>query len=424
MSTSKSSSSLLKSIPSITHLSQRSILEISGPDSPKFLKGLSCKDVDVLGGGYSGFLNASGRILHTSFIFPTTRKTTTKNGVVKEEKSYLISHESPEGHPAPLQDVLPPFKLRAKVRIKDVSDQWDLYSAYASTSGKGKGKRPMRNWKFGSGGAAESQWSWENGEVADLGLGEGEIGCWDLRGGWGEEGMGRQVLVPRGDKPSLTSSHDLTSTEQYHLRRMILGIPEGPNEIIPGQALPLESCMDLHGGVDFRKGCYLGQELTVRTYHTGATRKRILPIRLLPLNQTQSIGEYLSSPSPSPAQIPNDLSGEGLEITYTPSSSSASKKSRSAGKILSLHSSTNTNVGDIGLGLGLVRIEFAERSCWSDNFQDQVQKQGIKDWYENGENHRLTTQIGDRAYGVYVDKGEAYSEALRVLAEKEQSGKV
>ncbi|WWD06226.1 hypothetical protein V865_004312 [Kwoniella europaea PYCC6329] len=394
-------SSLLKNIPSITHLSQKSILEITGPDSTKFLKGLSCKDVDNLGGGYSGFLNASGRVLHTSFIFPTVKKSILKNGNVREEKSYLITHESPIDHPAKLEEFLPPFKLRAKVRIRDVSDQWDLYSAYASTS---KGKGPERNWKFGSGGAAESQWSWKD-DIQDMELKENEVGCWDLRAGWGEGGLGRQVLVPKGDKPSLTSSHNTSPIDDYHLRRMILGVPEGPNEIIPGQALPLESCMDLHGGVDFRKGCYLGQELTVRTYHTGATRKRILPIRLIPLttniNTNTSLSDYLSTPT----QIPIGQTDEQLEITYTPSSSASSKKPRSAGKILSLHPSS------MGVGLGLVRIEFAERSCWSNINLNQ----NIKDWFENEENHRLTTRVGDQIYGVYVDKGEAYSEALKAM---------
>ena len=38
---------------------------------------------------------------------------------------------------------------------------------------------------------------------------------------------------------------------------------------------------DTHAlAVDFRKGCYVGQELTVRTYHTGVIRKRILPVAL------------------------------------------------------------------------------------------------------------------------------------------------
>jgi folate-binding Fe-S cluster repair protein YgfZ len=47
---------------------------------------------------------------------------------------------------------------------------------------------------------------------------------------------------------SLSSSHEEVSTEDYHLHRMQLGLPEGPSEIVPGSALPLESSMDIHGG--------------------------------------------------------------------------------------------------------------------------------------------------------------------------------
>lgn len=43
---------------------------------------------------------------------------------------------------------------------------------------------------------------------------------------------------------------------------------------------PPQSCQ-----VDFRKGCYVGQELTVRTYHTGVVRKRILPVRISGLDE-------------------------------------------------------------------------------------------------------------------------------------------
>lgn len=45
--------------PQLTHLSNRSVLEIAGPDAQKFLKGLTSRDVENLGGGYSGILNAS-----------------------------------------------------------------------------------------------------------------------------------------------------------------------------------------------------------------------------------------------------------------------------------------------------------------------------------------------------------------------------
>lgn len=50
---------------------------------------------------------------------------------------------------------------------------------------------------------------------------------------------------------SLSSSHDTVTPSDYHLRRMLLGVPEGPAEIVPEAALPLESCMDVHGGGEY-----------------------------------------------------------------------------------------------------------------------------------------------------------------------------
>ncbi|WWD22769.1 hypothetical protein CI109_107262 [Kwoniella shandongensis] len=409
MSTSASAfRTLLSTTPRIAPLPQRSVLELSGPDAQKFLKGLSCKDVDSLQGGYSGFLNASGRILHTTFITPITSTTSsTSTSTSGSQQKYLISHESGADHPAPLQSLLPPFRLRAKVKIRDVSSEWDAWSAYGE-EGLGEGSRPIRNWRLGSGGAAESQWVWEDGKVRDLGLAEGEVGSWDLRAGWG--GMGRQLLIPRGKKPSLTSSHDTFPTDEYNLHRILLGVPEGAQEIVPGSALPLESCMDIHGGVDFRKGCYLGQELTVRTYHTGATRKRILPIRLLPLNSSSSSSTPLSSLITSPISTSSSSTPTSLplEVTYHPPSSSATRKPRSAGKILSLYGNT--------VGLALVRLEMVERSWWSGG---KCLDSTVGEWTESGVG-RLTTQIEGQGWGVFVDKGEAYGAALQYQQEQQQ----
>lgn len=94
-------------------------------------------------------------------------------------------------------------------------------------------------------------------------LGKEEVGCWDLRAG--TVGLGKQLLIPRNTERKLSqahitfdadiksiatflASHAEASTEDYHFNRTILGIPEGPQEIIPATALPLESCMDIQGG--------------------------------------------------------------------------------------------------------------------------------------------------------------------------------
>lgn len=304
-----------------------------------------------------------------------------------------------------------------------MTNQWDAWSAWGSDLQGGP--HPIRTWKMGSGGASESHWDWESG-IRDLGLRDDEAGCWDLRAGWPH--MGRQLLVPKGEKrtlslyldilkgvntegksASLATSHDLGNVHDYELHRMLLGVPEGPKEILPGQALPLESCMDIHGGgklikidgkadssVDFRKGCYLGQELTVRTYHTGATRKRILPIRLIPLDQSSSssISDLLSfSPQQSLAEV--DIP---LDITYHPPSTSATRKPRSAGKILSLHNA---------VGLALVRLEMAERCWWSGD----IRRSSVSQWLDSGAG-KLTTKVNGKKWGVYVGQGEAYAAAL------------
>ena len=47
---------------------------------------------------------------------------------------------------------------------------------------------------------------------------------------------------------SFASDHDIADASAYLLRRILNGVPEGPNELVPGTSLPLEGCMDVMGG--------------------------------------------------------------------------------------------------------------------------------------------------------------------------------
>ncbi|XP_064480862.1 putative transferase CAF17 homolog, mitochondrial [Ornithodoros turicata] len=69
-----------------------------------------------------------------------------------------------------------------------------------------------------------------------------------------------------------------SSTKEYTQLRYRLGVSEGVEEHPPGNCFPLECNADYMSGVSFHKGCYVGQELTARTHHTGVVRKRIMPI--------------------------------------------------------------------------------------------------------------------------------------------------
>ena len=59
---------------------------------------------------------------------------------------------------------------------------------------------------------------------------------------------------------------------------LMRGVAEGQQEIARDDSLPMNCNIDLMGGIDFKKGCYVGQELTIRTHHTGVVRRRVVPV--------------------------------------------------------------------------------------------------------------------------------------------------
>lgn len=72
-------------------------------------------------------------------------------------------------------------------------------------------------------------------------------------------------------------------------------------DLPPGVALPLESNLVYMQGISFSKGCYIGQELTARTHHTGVVRKRLMPVRSSVAVQDLEEGAALQTQSGKPA---------------------------------------------------------------------------------------------------------------------------
>lgn len=100
--------------------------------------------------------------------------------------------------------------------------------------------------------------------------------------------LGWRVLANAGEdvassSPSLVRGGDAEEGEapSYSRHRLRLGVGEGLRDLPPAACFPLECNADYLGGVSFHKGCYVGQELTARTHHTGVVRKRLLPVVLL-----------------------------------------------------------------------------------------------------------------------------------------------
>lgn len=150
------------------------------------------------------------------------------------------------------------------------------------------------------------------------------------------------------------------------------------SDLYSRQELPFTSSLS-HLVVDFRKGCYVGQELTVRTYHTGVVRKRVLPVEIqsthewaFPLHMTSaSLTVYDShtrtlgsNPESRPAVFTPGLVIRPVALT----TSEGALRPRGTGKLLS-------SIGN--LGLALLRLEHVESvSRGLATFQMEVGEEG------------------------------------------------
>ncbi|KAL9028974.1 MAG: hypothetical protein Q9196_002734 [Gyalolechia fulgens] len=243
------------------HLTNRALISVHGPDAAHYLQGLTTSNIKTTAsssrsGFYSAFLNAQGRVLYDVFIYPAHQSAAfraSNGGTEKEEPGFLIDVD--KAHAEALRAQLKRFKLRAKISVRMIDPgEWHVWSTWG-------GEDDI------TGNAANLQ--------AEA------IGCEDMRA----PGMGRRTVTYDGQRPKHGSGEE-TSVDTYDMRRILNGVPQGHDEIISGEALPQESNIDYMGGIDFRKGCYVGQELTIRTHHTGVVRKRILPVQLYAMDES------------------------------------------------------------------------------------------------------------------------------------------
>jgi folate-binding protein YgfZ len=66
--------------------------------------------------------------------------------------------------------------------------------------------------------------------------------------------------------------------EAYEAHRIALAVPRGGADFLYGDTFPHEADMDQLGGIDFKKGCYIGQEVVSRVEHRNSARSRVVPI--------------------------------------------------------------------------------------------------------------------------------------------------
>lgn len=150
------------------------------------------------------FCLGKGRVLYDVFIYPiletTSSTSTTTSG--QQQLAYLIDHPKTAAESNELLSYIKKFILRSKVRVRDVTEEHEVWSSWGESFYDDVHVRPT--WKEGSGGAAEPTWSIADLEAAAASKmsdvkGQAAASAWDFRAGWGREGMGRRHLVRSGD---------------------------------------------------------------------------------------------------------------------------------------------------------------------------------------------------------------------------------
>nr|KAJ3422511.1 ccr4 associated factor [Polyrhizophydium stewartii] len=314
-------------------LDGRAVVRIDGPDSVPFLQGMVTNQMTLVERGGAGilaaFLNAQGRILFDAFIFPENK------GSEFPHPSFLIDCDVMVAEL--LETHLKRYKLRRKIAISNASDSLAVWQAWGRSSdllwGSYVSRDCARHVPIGGIVPKESFC---------------DVGCRDPR----NKQLGVRFVLDRAAVPKLPTTFERVGADEFTLRRMMLGIPEGAADFFYEHSLPLESNLEFMSGVDFRKGCYLGQELTIRTYHTGVTRKRIVPIQIFKADQAL------------PTQLTLDR-GVSFELPESQSdlkpvgAAEKSTRGRGTGAVGKFCSGMNN------IGLALVRLEHVHSSSGS-----------------------------------------------------------
>ncbi|ELT96468.1 hypothetical protein CAPTEDRAFT_150932 [Capitella teleta] len=241
--------------PSVCHrLSERGLVRVAGAHAATFLQGLITNDMRCLDVNchtmalYALMLNLQGRVLYDLIVYNVS-------GTADAENADYLVECSAEVVPE-LLALMKKYKLRKKVSLTDESEALDVWAVL------GKGIPNID--------ASKCTVAHKDPRLAE---------------------MGHRLIVPKelDGMTIVENSTQADNRENYLLHRYRLGVGEGTVDLPPGSALPLESNAVFLNGVSFSKGCYIGQELTARTHHTGVVRKRLMPVRLLGgMRDTQS----------------------------------------------------------------------------------------------------------------------------------------
>lgn len=208
--------------PKIARLRSRGLVAVRGPDARRFLQGLLTQEVETLAAGehrYGALLTPQGRLLFELFL-------------VGQPDAVLLEVADAQRHS--LAQRLSLYKLRAKVEIEAAEGAvfalWDTDQA-------------------------APPWA-PDPRLPALGF--------------------RAVGFDAPSAPGAVEADE----EAYDAHRLGHGVVDAGRDVLAENTYPIEANLDLLNGIDFRKGCFIGQETTSRMKRRGQVRSRLLPLSL------------------------------------------------------------------------------------------------------------------------------------------------
>jgi tRNA-modifying protein YgfZ len=214
-------------------LPDRGVVKVDGADARRFLNGLLTTDIEALtpdAPRFAALLTPQGKILFDGIV-----------ASVPAADGTALFIDCPRALAANLVDRLNFYKLRAKVIVEDLSQTLGVLAAWDGT------------------GTTEYGLVYPDPRLPALGL---------------------RVMLPPHLAAEAASDLGATLVEPaaYEAHRIALGVPRGGLDFAYGDAFPHEADMDQLNGVDFAKGCYVGQEVVSRIEHRARARSRVVPV--------------------------------------------------------------------------------------------------------------------------------------------------
>jgi folate-binding protein YgfZ len=214
-------------------LPDRGVVKVDGEDARRFLNGLLTADIETATPAaprFAALLTPQGKILFDGIV-----------AAVPPADGTALFIDCPRALAASLVDRLDFYKLRAKVTVEDLSHALGVLAAWDGA------------------GTTEYGLVYADPRLPALGL--------------------RVMLPPHlAAEAAADLGARLVEPAAYEAHRIALGVPRGGLDFIYGDAFPHEADMDQLNGVDFDKGCYVGQEVVSRIEHRARARSRVVPV--------------------------------------------------------------------------------------------------------------------------------------------------